>query len=154
MPPHAIAALRARGACSTGCTVRIAVSEAAAWTGRRFYGGDYRIIPNGVALPPAARRRRARARPGEPLRLVFVGQAVERKGLPVLLRAFEALRAEVPAELTMIGSTPAEVAPLLDDRAGVPALGRVDDAREARRARARRPARARPRSAASRSGWC
>ncbi|MEA2226421.1 MAG: phosphatidyl-myo-inositol alpha-mannosyltransferase, partial [Solirubrobacteraceae bacterium] len=28
--------------------VRIAVSEAAAWTGRRFYGGRYRVIPNGV----------------------------------------------------------------------------------------------------------
>src|ERR1044072_7161666 len=28
--------------------VRSAGSEAAAWTGRRFYGGTYRIIPNGV----------------------------------------------------------------------------------------------------------
>jgi phosphatidylinositol alpha-mannosyltransferase len=31
--------------------VRIAVSEAAAWTGRRFYGGRYRVIPNGVDVP-------------------------------------------------------------------------------------------------------
>ena len=30
--------------------VRIAVSEAAAWTARRFYGGRYRIVPNGVHL--------------------------------------------------------------------------------------------------------
>src|SRR5205823_2312189 len=30
--------------------VRIAVSEAAAWTARRFYGGRYRLIPNGVHL--------------------------------------------------------------------------------------------------------
>ena len=78
--------------------VRIAVSEAAAWTGRRFYGGRYRVIPNGVArrgrMPPAPRPR---APPGEPLRIAFVGQAVERKGLPVLLRAFEALREHVPA---------------------------------------------------------
>ena len=29
---------------------RIAVSEAAAWTARRFYGGRYRIVPNGVHL--------------------------------------------------------------------------------------------------------
>ena len=43
--------------------VRIAVSEAAAWTGRRFYGGRYRVIPNGVVVPEAARRRRACARP-------------------------------------------------------------------------------------------
>ena len=27
---------------------RIAVSEAAAWTARRFFGGRYRIVPNGV----------------------------------------------------------------------------------------------------------
>ena len=33
---------------------RIAVSEAAAWTARRFYGGRYRIVPNGVLLPTVA----------------------------------------------------------------------------------------------------
>jgi hypothetical protein len=33
--------------------VRIAVSEAAAWTGERFFGGHYRIIPNGVHVPDA-----------------------------------------------------------------------------------------------------
>ena len=48
----------APGASSTTSRVRIAVSEAAAWTGRRFYGGEYRVVPNGV---DAARRRRARA---------------------------------------------------------------------------------------------
>jgi phosphatidylinositol alpha-mannosyltransferase len=109
-------------------TLRIAVSEAAAWTGRRFYGGDYRIIPNGVELPaggvPPARTRER----GRPLRIAFVGQAVERKGLPVLLRAFEALRLQVPVELTIVGSTQEEIAPLLVDTAGVTALGRVDDA--------------------------
>jgi len=45
--------------------VRIAVSEAAAWTGRRFYGGDYRIIPNGgrrAGRAARASRRRRRAR--------------------------------------------------------------------------------------------
>ena len=31
--------------------VRIAVSEAAGWTARRFYGGHYRIVPNGVHIP-------------------------------------------------------------------------------------------------------
>jgi phosphatidylinositol alpha-mannosyltransferase len=70
-------------------------------------------------------RRRA---PGEPLRIAFVGQAVERKGLPVLLRAFEALRTQVPAELTVVGASQEEIAPLLVDGAGVTALGRVDDA--------------------------
>ena len=108
--------------------VRIAVSDAAAWTGRRFYGGAYRVIPNGVAIPaggvPAPRARAA----GEPLRVAFVGQAVERKGLPVLLRAFEALRSEVPAELVIVGATAADVAPLLEDGDGVRVLGPVGDA--------------------------
>ncbi len=31
-------------------SVRIAVSEAARWTAERFYGGRYRVIPNGVDL--------------------------------------------------------------------------------------------------------
>ena len=55
----------ARAASSTACNLRLAVSEAAAWTGRRFYGGHYRVIPNGVALPaggvPAAARAAPRA---------------------------------------------------------------------------------------------
>ena len=134
--------------------VRIAVSEAAAWTGRRFYGGHYRIIPNGVALPasgvPAPRRRQ----PGDPLRIVFVGQAVERKGLPVLLRAFEALRGQVPAELTIVGAGAEEIAPLLVDGAGVTALGRVDDAATPGRAAGRPTCCCALRSAASRSAWC
>jgi phosphatidylinositol alpha-mannosyltransferase len=108
--------------------VRIAVSEAAAWTGRRFYGGRYRVIPNGVHIgEPAPRPVRA---PGDPLRLVFVGQAVERKGLPVLLRAFEALREHVPAQLDIVGATREEIGGrLLDDR-GVRALGKVSDERK------------------------
>jgi phosphatidyl-myo-inositol alpha-mannosyltransferase len=106
--------------------VRIAVSEAAAWTGRRFYGGRYRVIPNGVEVahaPPARPLRPLDA----PLRLAFVGQAVERKGLPVLLRAFEALREHVPVTLTVIGADAEEIAPLLLDDRGVRALGKVSD---------------------------
>src|SRR5262249_62044980 len=86
-----------------------------------------------------------RARPGAPgegpsaaaadspqrqLRILFIGQAVERKGLPVLLRAFEALRDHVPATLTLVGACTEEVAHLmLDDRA-VRALGKVSEARK------------------------
>jgi phosphatidyl-myo-inositol alpha-mannosyltransferase len=103
--------------------VRIAVSEAAAWTAQRFFGGRYRIVPNGVVLP-AQRVPCARA---DHLRIAFVGQAVERKGLPVLLRAFEALREHIPVRLTVVGANAEEVAPLLLDERGIEVLGRVDD---------------------------
>jgi phosphatidyl-myo-inositol alpha-mannosyltransferase len=108
--------------------VRIAVSEAAAWTARRFYGGRYRIVPNGVHLgqvEPVVPQ-------GEPcpLRILFIGQAVERKGLPVLLRAFEALREQVPATLTLVGSDPEEVAHMMLDDRGVRALGKVSESRK------------------------
>jgi phosphatidyl-myo-inositol alpha-mannosyltransferase len=108
--------------------VRIAVSEAAAWTGRRFYGGRYRVIPNGVDMPPAVPPKAPGA--DRPLRLAFVGQAVERKGLPVLLRAFEALREHIPVELVLVGAGSDEVAPLMLDPTGVRALGKVSDERK------------------------
>ncbi len=48
---------------------RIAVSEAAAWTARRFYGGRYEIVPNGVDLVRRPARAAPRGRgPGDPVR--------------------------------------------------------------------------------------
>jgi phosphatidyl-myo-inositol alpha-mannosyltransferase len=108
--------------------VRIAVSEAAAWTGRRFYGGRYRVIPNGVEVPDIVPAKTPAN--GRPLRLAFVGQAVERKGLPILLRAFEALREHIPVELLVIGAGDEDVAPLMLDPRGVRALGKVSDERK------------------------
>ncbi len=107
--------------------VRIAVSEAAAWSARRFYGGHYRVIPNGVHLDPARAARGAAAPQGEQLRVLFVGQAVDRKGLPLLLRAFEALHEHIPTELTVIGPSLKELAPLMLDARDVRVLGKVDD---------------------------
>ncbi|HEU0024179.1 MAG TPA: lysylphosphatidylglycerol synthase domain-containing protein [Thermoleophilaceae bacterium] len=105
-------------------SARIAVSEAAAWTARRFYGGRYRIVPNGVNLA-AGRPDRS---PGGDLEILFVGRAEGRKGLPVLLRAFEALRAAgVGARLTIAGVTAEEVDPLLLDPEGVSVVGRVTE---------------------------
>jgi len=112
---------------------RIAVSEAAAWTARRFFGGRYRIVPNGVQLDACGTAPPARES-GE-LRILFIGQAVERKGLPVLLRAFEALREHVPATLTLVGAAPEEIAPLLLDDRGVRALGKVTEEEKAEQLR-------------------
>ncbi len=148
---------------------RIAVSEAAAWTARRFYGGHYRIVPNGVRLDPlpgdgttwdgagvasgglsaldtqsgalharanhaferiyndAQRSDGTHSDAQHPLRILFIGQAVERKGLPVLLRAFEALREHIPATLTLVGASAEEIAPMLLDDRGVHALGKVSE---------------------------
>ena len=104
--------------------VRIAVSEAARWTAERFYGGRYRIVPNGVDLAAA----RPDHDPHDTLELLFLGRADARKGLPVLLRAFEALRgAGVSARLTVAGATPEEVDPLLLDAEGVTVAGRVTE---------------------------
>jgi phosphatidyl-myo-inositol alpha-mannosyltransferase len=106
-------------------SARIAVSEAARWTAQRFYGGRYRVVPNGVDLSAA---RPDPARPHDELRILFVGRAEVRKGLPVLLRAFEALRgAGVEARLTVAGATPEEVQPLLLEPEGVEVAGRVSE---------------------------
>jgi phosphatidylinositol alpha-mannosyltransferase len=104
---------------------RIAVSEAAAWTGRRWFGGTYDVIPNGVAVdgPPATPKP-----PADELRLVFVGRPEERKGLPVLLTAFEALVEHEEARLVVIGADRADVARHLadpDTERRIDALGRV-----------------------------
>jgi phosphatidylinositol alpha-mannosyltransferase len=93
-------------------SARIAVSEAAAWTGQRWFGGEYTIIPNGVDVdaPPAGLKV-----PGEELRILFVGRPEERKGLPVLLTAFNALVEHVPSRLTVIGADQDDVKRWLAD---------------------------------------
>jgi len=82
-------------------SARIAVSEAAAWTGRRWFGGEYTIIPNGVDTEAAPKG----STPADgDLRILFVGRPEERKGLPILLTAFNALVEHVPCRLTVIGA--------------------------------------------------
>ena len=93
-------------------SARIAVSEAAGWTGRRWFGGEYTIIPNGVdveatpTVPSVA---------GKELRILFVGRPEERKGLPILLTAFNALVEHVPTRLTVIGAGREDVMRYLAD---------------------------------------
>ena len=109
---------------------RIAVSDAAAWTARRFYGGRYAIVPNGVHVPESIPEHDIA--PKGTLRIAFVGQAVERKGLPILLGAFEGLREHIDAELTIVGATHDEVEHLMLDGRGITVLGRVSDAEKHR----------------------
>jgi len=110
--------------------VRIAVSEAAAWTAKRFFGGHYRVIPNGVHVDSVLPLRAGQSARSDKLRIVFVGQAVERKGLPLLLRSFEALREHIPTELTVIGPSAEELAPMMLDDTDVRVLGKIDDERK------------------------
>ncbi len=127
---HGVAALLGARRRMNHLHARIAVSEAAAWTAERFYGGRYRIIPNGVHLDGGRDllgRPGDEHAPGAALRILFIGQAVERKGLGVLLRAFEALREHVPATLTLVGASSDEIAPLLLDDHGIVALGKVSE---------------------------
>ena len=111
LPNHIASAFGARRVFNR-LSARIAVSEAAAWTGRRWYGGDYEIVPNGVDVDAAPAGPKP---PGDELRVVFVGRPEERKGLPILLTAFGALVEHVPCRLTVIGAEREDVLHYLAD---------------------------------------
>jgi phosphatidylinositol alpha-mannosyltransferase len=83
--------------------VRIAVSEQAKATARRYAPGDYRVIPNGVLIPPQADPS------GREHRILFVGRQEARKGLPVLLQAWPEIRRRTGATLGVIGADPLAV---------------------------------------------
>jgi phosphatidyl-myo-inositol alpha-mannosyltransferase len=111
MPNHIATVLGARRVFNR-LSARIAVSEAAAWTGKRWFGGEYRVIPNGVDLggPPAEPKPE-----NERLEILFVGRCEERKGLPVLLGAFGALVEHAEAHLTVVGASSDQIERYLAD---------------------------------------
>ncbi len=105
----------------------IAVSRAAKAFSRTIYRGRTAIIPNGVdlsrfAAPPGAR-------PGAPLRVLFVGRFAEpRKGLSVLLDGVALLRSQGrPVEVEVVGAGPADRFASRADRLGVRFRGRLSD---------------------------
>lgn len=111
VPNYTASALGARRVFNR-LSARIAVSEAAAWTGRRWYGGHYEVIPNGVDVAAAPSGSKPAS---DQLRVLFVGRPEERKGLPILLAAFGALVEHVPSRLTVIGAEREDVLRYLAD---------------------------------------
>jgi phosphatidyl-myo-inositol alpha-mannosyltransferase len=103
---------------------RIAVSEPARESQRRWLPGDYEIIPNGVLIPPEADPG------GREHRIVFAGRQEPRKGLQILLRAWPEIRERTGARLHIVGADPLAVRLLLtrervsDD--GIDVLGFLD----------------------------
>ncbi len=125
--------------------VRIAVSEAAAWTARRFYGGRYRIVPNGVAS--SARRRTARSPSSIHARRPTVRCGSCSSARPSNARACPSCcarsrRCASRSRRRSRSSAPApdEVAHMMLDDRGVQALGKVSEARKLAELRRRRGA--------------
>jgi len=103
----------------------VAVSKDAAELVRRYIGGSYEILYNGVELDSY---RTATEHPTTGPTIFFCGRHEERKGLDVLLRAFRQLD---PAVRLWVGSTGPDTARLMaefgdDDR--IEWLGRLTDA--------------------------
>ena len=80
--------------------LRCAVSESAARTARAALGGDYVMTFNGIDVD----RFDHPGTPPAPSTVLFCGRHEERKGLEVLLRAFE--RLSEPATLWVVGEGP------------------------------------------------
>ena len=86
---------------------RIAVSERARDSQRRWLPGEYEVLPNGVLVPesaPVGEREH---------RIVFAGRQEPRKGLHVLLRAWPEIRRRTGLRLGIAGADPLAVRLLL-----------------------------------------
>jgi phosphatidylinositol alpha-mannosyltransferase len=116
---------------------RIAVSAAARHFIDRYFPGDYKVIPNGVALrqfqdvQPFARWRDGTAN------ILYVGRFESRKGVLHLLKAYRILRRQgFDCRLLLVGSGPQEreAKRYVATRRlqGVEFLGRVSDEDKAR----------------------
>jgi phosphatidylinositol alpha-mannosyltransferase len=111
--------------------VRIVVSEAAREYVGTLFPAEYRVIPNGVDVDAYAPARRTPKVAG---RVLFIGRPEPRKGLFILLQAFQELRRKCPdASLVLVGTdeeqlrtVAGKVVPKLPvPIPGVNALGRI-----------------------------
>ena len=122
--------------------VRIAVSEAAAWTGAALLRRPLPRHPQRRRTCPS-RARRARADDGRRCGSPSSARPSSARACRCCCAPSRRCASTCRRELTLVGATHEEVAPLLLDARGVRALGKVDDERKrARAARSRRAVRA------------
>jgi phosphatidylinositol alpha-mannosyltransferase len=112
-------------------TVSTAVSEAARDCVSPHFPADYRIIPCGIDVGPYVKARSMKKVKG---RVLFLGRAEPRKGLMVLVEAFNRLRIRMPGvSLTLVGTTQEQLNALVphyngsgaEMLKGIDALGRL-----------------------------
>jgi len=114
----------------THLTVRTAVSAEARRLAEEAFGGSYEIVPNGVDVPFFAK---AVPWPSPRPAILFIGRHEPRKGLSVLLDAFDGLERE--AALWVAGDGPETEALRARGLRDVEWLGRIPDGEKARRLR-------------------
>jgi phosphatidylinositol alpha-mannosyltransferase len=114
-------------------TVRTAVSEAARDCVHPHFPGEYRITPCGIDIEPYAAARGAKKVKGS---ILFLGRPEPRKGLTVLIEAFDGLRSRIPgATLTLVGTSQEQLRALYPRSAngmaekleGIKALGHLGE---------------------------
>jgi phosphatidylinositol alpha-mannosyltransferase len=111
-------------------TIRTAVSDDARRTAQENLGGSYWVLPNGVDVESYAT---AAPHPAPRPAVLFVGRHEPRKGLGVLLDAWEGLDRD--AVLWVASDGPETAALRARDVAGVEWIGRVTDPAKASRLR-------------------
>jgi phosphatidyl-myo-inositol alpha-mannosyltransferase len=124
------AGLKAWGFLADRIDARIAVSRMAAESAARWLGPGFEIVPNGVVVPEQADAL------GREHQIVFIGRHDARKGLPVLLEAWPAIRRASGARLRLIGTDPLQYRLLHSrmrfDEDGIDVLGIVSNEVRAR----------------------
>lgn len=103
--------------------IRVAVSKDARELVERYFGGQYRVLFNGIevdSFAPRGERQRERV-------VFFVGRHEERKGLSVLLRAMALLPPDVRLWIASDGPQTAELRSVFADDPRIEWLGRIPD---------------------------